>query len=324
MNPLVSVIIPVYNVAPYVQKCVESLCQQSFKNYELIFVNDASTDTGFEIVKQTAKQFQSSDFSIQFIDHNENKGVVQARKTGLEIAKGEYVLFVDSDDFVETDMLEILYNKAIETNADIVTSDMFLDYRNDSVYFSEYLSDASVNHFTDICFGNYFSHSLCNKLVKRHLHTKAYELLTYNMTYYEDKFIAIRIYLYAQKIVKVNKAFYHYIKYNSTSATQNVTEKTYQSVAYYWKSLEELLRNENLTKKYDNQLSYNKLKDFTKLLLNSNQLSLIKKHSQLFSDADQQSAYKLRKGEKLLLFCVRHKLFIFTFLIRKFIILKNK
>ncbi|MET3633855.1 glycosyltransferase family 2 protein [Streptococcus sp. SGI.013] len=115
----VSIIIPVYNTEDYLADCVKSLQKQSLQDIEIILVNDASTDRSLEIMTD----FQKQDPRIKVISLNNNQGVGEARNQGLKIASGEFIAFVDSDDFVKVDMFEKLYQKALKEQADIVLCD---------------------------------------------------------------------------------------------------------------------------------------------------------------------------------------------------------
>ena len=115
--PKVSVIIPVYNVEKYLERCVNSLKNQTLKDIEIILVDDSSTDSSFEICEKLA----SEDSRIKVIS-KENEGAGKARNAALKIATGEYIGFVDSDDFVHEDMFKTLYEKAKQYNSDLVMS----------------------------------------------------------------------------------------------------------------------------------------------------------------------------------------------------------
>lgn len=116
----VSIVVPVYNVAQYLECCLESLINQTLKDIEIICVNDASTDNSLEILKS----YVSKDNRIKLINFEENKGVSIARNTGIKLAQGEYIGFVDSDDWIDLDFLNQLYMKAISTNADVIKAEM--------------------------------------------------------------------------------------------------------------------------------------------------------------------------------------------------------
>lgn len=116
----VSVIVPVYNVAPYLHKCLDSIINQTLQDIEIICVNDCSTDNSLEILKE----YSEKDSRIKLIDFKENKGVSAARNAGIKNAQGEYIGFVDSDDWIDLDFYEKLYTKAIKTGCDIVKAEM--------------------------------------------------------------------------------------------------------------------------------------------------------------------------------------------------------
>lgn len=119
----ISVMVPVYNTSKYLEKCLESIVNQSLKDIEIICVNDGSTDNSFEILKK----FSNKDKRIIVIN-KKNGGLTSARNTALKIAKGEYCLNIDSDDWIEQGYFEVMYNKAKEDDLDIVISDFYKEF----------------------------------------------------------------------------------------------------------------------------------------------------------------------------------------------------
>lgn len=126
--PKVSIIVPVYNVEMYIEKCLNSLVNQTLKDIEIIIVNDGSKDDSYKIVKKYQEKFNN----IVYLE-KENGGLSDARNFGMPYAKGEYIAFLDSDDYVEYDIYEKMYNKAKETNSDYVECDFIWEYPNKSV-----------------------------------------------------------------------------------------------------------------------------------------------------------------------------------------------
>ena len=120
-NPKVSIIIPVYNTEQYLKQCLDSVCNQTFKDIEIIVVNDNSTDNSFNIIKEYA----DNDNRFVVINLTETKGQGNARNEGLKIAKGKYITFVDSDDWVRNDFVEILYNEIEKNNLDVVSASQY-------------------------------------------------------------------------------------------------------------------------------------------------------------------------------------------------------
>ena len=114
-HPIVSVVIPVYNAQEGIKQCLDSLLNQTFKDYEIILLNDGSTDNTLEVIKSYA----SKNDCIRVID-KENEGVAKTRNKGIHLAKGEYIVFIDNDDFVDSDYLERFYNAIDQEQLDIV------------------------------------------------------------------------------------------------------------------------------------------------------------------------------------------------------------
>lgn len=115
--PFLSILVPVYNTAPSLRTCIESIISQSFDDWELILVDDGSTDESLEICEAYAKRYENI-----FVIHKENGGLVSARKTGMERARGVYVTYVDSDDWIERDGYKNLFEIAAKTNADVIAA----------------------------------------------------------------------------------------------------------------------------------------------------------------------------------------------------------
>ena len=119
----VSVIIAAYNIEDYIQRCLISVVSQTLKDIEIIVVNDGSTDNTLNKIQEIKDVYSKIN-----IINQENKGLIEARKSGLKEATGEYVLFVDGDDWLEIQALELLYNKAEENESDVVLYDAFVSY----------------------------------------------------------------------------------------------------------------------------------------------------------------------------------------------------
>mgnify|MGYP002521133433 CR=1 FL=1 len=146
--PKVSVIIPVYNTEKYLRKCLDSVCNQTLSDIEIICVNDCSPDNSLEILKEYAKK----DNRIKIINFEENKGAAVARNTGIDEAKGEYLGFVDSDDYPDIDFYEKLYNKAVETGADCAKG-IYKYFHENFVEFSinQKIKENKLNFMCEYC-----------------------------------------------------------------------------------------------------------------------------------------------------------------------------
>ena len=121
-NIKVSIIIPIYNVEPYIERCIISVLNQSYKNIEIIIINDCTPDKSIELINKLLNNKYSSTENIHILNHEKNKGLSAARNTGIMNATGDYLYFLDSDDSITHDCIEVLVN-ALSLNIDFVIGD---------------------------------------------------------------------------------------------------------------------------------------------------------------------------------------------------------
>lgn len=220
LMPKLSVIVPVYNTEKYLRICVDSILGQSFPDFELLLVDDGSTDRCGTICDEYARL----DKRVQVI-HQANGGVTAARNKGLEVACGEYVSFVDSDDWLERDMYQAMMEKATEKDADVVLCDMYAEVHNGSSIipsslsrFSGYYDAGQIKEQLQpkMLFdleGNApgLSLNLCNKLIRSELVRRASADLPSDVTYGEDLLCCLICLLCAKGIyILKDCAYYHY------------------------------------------------------------------------------------------------------------------
>ncbi len=199
MSVKVSIVIPVFNVAPYLDMCMQSVCAQTLADIEIIAVNDASTDNSLAVLRK----WQQKDSRIKIINHETNTLTAGARNDGLDMAHGEYVCFLDGDDYLDTTFCEKLYNLAKSTDADIAKG-----------LTKTFNVDKSVNIATDnediIAHGKFY--------FMGHLLTALYNrqrlLLKHNIRFHIDFFcFQIQAVYFANKIACDNTAFYNYVRH---------------------------------------------------------------------------------------------------------------
>ena len=128
--PKVSVIVPVYGVEKYIERCDRSLFEQTLEDIEFIFVDDCTPDKSIEILKNVLEDYPLRKKQVLIISHEKNMGLPIARQSGLKVASGDYIIHCDSDDWVDTTMYEKMYNKAIEDGSDVVVCDSLLSTKN--------------------------------------------------------------------------------------------------------------------------------------------------------------------------------------------------
>lgn len=211
--PKISVIVPVYNTAKFLDRCIESILNQSYDNFELILINDGSTDNSVEIIKK----FEKQDKRIIFINNN-NNGVSETRNIGLRNAKGEYIQFVDSDDYINEDML-IDTLKLLEKNkSDLVITGLYLDIEKDnrvntSIQTYDYKESTNKREIAvDVLNrldGTYIN-SPINKLYKRSIIIENNIFMDKSIDLGEDYIFNIMYLKYCQKVIFSDKCYYHY------------------------------------------------------------------------------------------------------------------
>lgn len=218
-KPAISVIIPVYKAENYLHKCVDSLLAQTFTDFEVILVDDGSSDRSGAI----CDEYSQKDSRVKVI-HKENGGVSSARQCGIDNAQGEYTIHADPDDWVENNMLEELYRKAKKENADMVICDYYKEYGNYTKYIKQ--QPPALDHKTILCelLLEQLHGSCWNKLIRRTYYKRYNIHFPFSLRMYEDLFVTISIVCNNPKISYLNKAFYHYDKVtNLQSITKDPT-----------------------------------------------------------------------------------------------------
>lgn len=225
----VSVVIPIYNVEKFIERCVRSLMEQTLDNIEYIFVNDCTPDRSMDILRKVIADYPNRQEDIHIINHQKNSGSAIVRNTGLYTATGEYLIYCDSDDWIEPDMYGDMYNKAKEANADIVVTDFYNEYASCSKIKHQPYPNNSIQCISDMLSGKLHC-GTWNKLVRREIYFQNNISFPDGVDMWEDVATMIPICYYAKKIVYLPKAYYHYVQTNSNSYTKKVSEKSLQDM----------------------------------------------------------------------------------------------
>lgn len=220
-NSLISVIIPVYQAEKWLHKCLNSIVCQTYKEIEIIAVDDGSSDNCGRICEEYA--FRDSRVRVL---HQQNRGVSAARQAGLNLAKGDYVIYVDSDDWVEHDMISKLYDKAIQDEVDVVICDYFEDRNNKSTYISQKPKSLENRKLLIQLLNQQLHGSCCNKLVKRDCYDKYNVKFPVGINIYEDLFVMCQFVYNGAKVSYLPNAFYHYnLAMNDNSLSMRISMK---------------------------------------------------------------------------------------------------
>ena len=249
--PTISVIVPVYNAAKFLERCVNSLIEQTYPNMEIILIDDGSTDGSSEICDEL-----SNNSNKIVVIHKENGGVSSARNAGLKIAKGEYIGFCDADDYCRSEMFERMYNDIIETDADIVHVD-YAGMWEDALNLSFEQTEGSVqvkNRKEGIkwIFTSKFHRAYAwSMLFKR----PVVENLSFpeDMAVGEDKFFVVTAFLNAEKIAFDSKKEYIYILRSNSTMRSEYSRKNLSGIILA-KQTDELIKE-----KYSEYAEYSKI-----------------------------------------------------------------
>lgn len=247
----VSVIVPVYNTEKYLKNCIDSLLKQNFEDYEIIVINDLSPGNAEEIIKSY------NDKKIVYIKNNTNKGIGYNRNLGIKEAKGEYVCFIDSDDYVKEDFISKMYNYSKENNLDLCVCDYVnVDEKGNTL--EEFnLSNFGITNYEEnnkiLCEINL---GPCNKLFKKDMLIKNKIEFSEKLKYEDLSFVALSI-KNSKKIGKMNEQLnYFTVHKNSETTTRD------KRVFDIFKQLD-IVRNEYKSGKYLDELTVSVLLNYT-------------------------------------------------------------
>ena len=261
--PKVSIIIPIYNVEKYIEKCARSLFEQTEEDLEFIFVNDCTRDCSMQILNEVIKDYPSRKNQIKIITNEINQGLPFTRQRGQKEATGEYIIHCDSDDWVDINMYRMLYEKAKAEDLDIVWCDF---YRTNGIkhdYITQNANTDKIAILKDILIGNKQA-TLWNHLVKRSI------VIEHNYTqpisnFLEDMVLIVQYVYYSNNFGYINSPLYYYFKNVESISLSSAREKVIYQVAQMDINLQivfsfikqtllaEKLKNELIARKFYNK-----------------------------------------------------------------------
>lgn len=293
----ISVIIPVYNVEKYIERCIKSILEQSLQDFEIVIVNDCTLDNSMEIVRRYAVQ----DKRIRIYNNPENLGLMWTRMVGYKNAKGDYFVFCDSDDWLPQNALQVLYENAIKTDADIlagsfqgVSSGNL--YKSICVYTLSFGSDpASI--YKSLLNGE-LNHSLCGKIYKKALFVD-YSYDTFKKhTNGEDGVLFYQLVEHCAKICVIPDVVYYYYG-NADSSTKKITNRQIEQIIFSFKYTQKIVTNANIDKFLCDKITLQLL-----LVL----LKTTRERNYILSLLDNVDSVKLLSFKSLRRFYARHVL----------------
>lgn len=231
MYPLVSVCVPVYKVERFLERCLISLFSQTYSNLEYIFVDDCSPDNSVQLIRRIVDRYDFSD-KVRIISHEKNRGLAAARNTAVAAAFGDFIVHVDSDDWVEPSYVEALVKKQMDTNADIVSCNAIAHYPTRIEYLTEPCYETPCEMVRKMIRLNP-DHVIWRRLIRRSLYTDNQIKATEGINIGEDHHTLPKLAYYARKVERIPDFSYHYNCENDNSymqlANQNFNFTKYSS-----------------------------------------------------------------------------------------------
>ena len=313
-TPLVSYLVPIYNVEKYLESCLESIFGQTYQNTEYVFVDDCSTDNSYDVLLSTLKKNNIPQEKYTIVRHPQNEGIAVSRADCIANAKGEYVQFVDSDDWIEPDMTETMVAATQSSQIDLVGC----------YYIKDFLSGKQTRHKEDynqscaenmvLCINYDISTVLWKMLIRRSLFSNF--TITPHVDIVEDYIISVKLYFYANSFAVVDKYMYHYVQYNEG----RVSFQTLRSITNHIKGVkevEEFLESKGLvTPKISNLLNLRKFNIKSNFLTKS--LFDIQAYKTTFPEADKAwRQINYSRNEKIKFWLAEKKLYFILRLICK-------
>ena len=306
MSPLISICVPVYNVAPYIERCVRSLMEQRYEALEYIFVDDCSTDDSIAILKRIIAEYQTRNTQVHLYSNEHNRGSAYTRQEAVKHATGQYVLCVDADDWIERDMVLLLYHTMQEETADITCC----AYLKETGKYKEMVILPSVEEqysieaaLQDKIF------FLAGKLIPTSYFQDETIFAPEGLNYLDDRYTIMRLMGKSPKVVTSPNAIYHYLIHEG-SVSQGKQAYHIKCLIRYWQKTEEWLRDQNLYEPYAALIGYKKADDIISLLLYVHDNAIRRQYADVFSEEQQRYAKRLTRGKRFMAFLIRHRLYV--------------
>ena len=257
---VISIIVPIYNIEKFLPCCIDSILTQTFTEWELILVDDGSKDTCGSI----CDEYATKDGRIRVI-HKPNGGLTSARNAGLAMASGEWVMYLDGDDWIEPEMLELLLRKGEETGADIVMGDFLFAYPDRDVPYRlpdwDNKKTASLNRYITSVWT-----CVWGGIHKRSLYEEHQLQSPQGVTYCEDFHLIVRLCYFSHKVVNVHRPFYHY-RQQEGSVMHNLNKKTERDEQWVYQDIIRFFKEQGVYKDYRKSMCWRMLKATQELVL---------------------------------------------------------
>lgn len=300
-SPRLSVVVPVYNTEKYLHRCVNSILAQTFTDFELLLIDDGSKDSSGVI----CDDYVARDSRVR-VFHKENGGVSSARNLGLEHSQGEWIVFVDSDDWIETTMFELMYEKAVKDGTELVYCDMNMVYEDKT----EICHSAEFHIRKEYLIQNYITTvwtCLVLFMTKKCVYEENKLKLPMQIDYCEDFWLAVRLMHYAKKVSYVPFVLYNYNRTNENSAMHTFGLKMEKDEQAAYLDTISFFDAEGVLEHYKKQMGWRVLKSKQELVFDVN------RHDEFLRIYPESHRHiwdcpYINKKLKIMMWCLTHQL----------------
>ncbi len=218
----VSILVPIYGVEQYIERCSRSLFEQSYQNLEFVFVNDCTPDRSVALLKEVMADYPDRKVAVKIVDHEKNKGLATSRNTGLDNSTGDFVFCVDSDDWLETNAIERMVYGQLENDADIVTGGYLVHYADGEIHLREARIYKDKEQMVLQMMQRTWDHFVAGRLLRRSLFVKNSLRWKDGLDVAEDRFMMTILAYHSNGFNTVKDVVYHYERRNNKALTKTV------------------------------------------------------------------------------------------------------
>lgn len=296
MTPLVSICVPVYNVAPYIERCVRSIMEQDYQNIEYIFVNDGSTDNSVQRLKTVLTEYPERK-SMTHIYHNDrNHGLAYTRRVTIEKASGEYITCVDSDDWIEKNYVSCLVDEALRSKAEMVIA-LFIENWNNQRSIVHSFDSLRTSHPTNYLLNH--CTTLWGKLYLRKWLLAHPSYAPEGLDYGEDRIVMLQLEHHVRTISTISNSAYHY-EHQPQSITAHKTDYHFDCLIRYWQEAERLMREWGTWEQYASICQKQQVEDKIALMLHCNSNATRRKYANLYREYELKHLNGLSAGFQIM------------------------
>ncbi len=265
-NYLVSILIPVYKVSDFIERCAVSVFSQTFENIEYIFVDDASPDDSVQKLKQVLAHFPNRKEDVCILQNEKNRGISVSRQIAFDNANGKYFLAMDSDDWIENNMIEKLVQKAEKTEADITYCSYFRTFSNKEIIEKPLFSLNKKALIQDAFNGK---SAYWNKLIRLDLLQRNGIKTIRGVNMADDLVVLVKLIYFAQKVAFIDKPFYHYVQFNENACTRELPIKHINDHLIVTENIEQFFQMKKDFSEYEKMIMEFKAKRKIKIIRGS-------------------------------------------------------